>query len=245
MKMDACAELTALQQRVRENTRFPVKLLEILHFVSKHTGYDKIIGAMWLTDSIFLTNSRILAKFLHLKPNTINYNLRTHNLTKRELSPIQKKQFRDWKAHSHPEITRNQCTSAQIVHLSYSGPPCRSRLDDQTGSQMENSIESTRHTIPIPIYDAFTFSNKFEQSPISEPGEQFGLLDEDFQFGLETYMLERESSKHNIYTPENFDFLIPIPEPPSIFDMLYLDTDVTQPLTDQRILSKSRYEMMF
>lgn len=223
--METCPELMALRQRVRENTRFPVKLLEVLDFVSKHTGYEKVVGVMWLTDSIFLTHSKLLAKFLQLKANTINYNLRTHNLTKRELSPIQKKQFRDWTAHSHPEITIRQCTSAQLAHLSYSGPPRRSRLDHQTGYQTENAIEhveSTHHTIPMPIYDdspALTFSTEFEQSPISEPGEQIGLLDEDFQFGLETDLLEQESSK--LYGLENSDFCIPNPEPPSIFDMLY------------------------
>jgi hypothetical protein len=84
-----------------------------LRFVNAHPSYvvANIIGLHWIDGCVFLCNTSIFAEFIGRKPNSLNYNFRTHDFIRSSSSNTVCRQIkqhlcdpRNWKTRQHPNI---------------------------------------------------------------------------------------------------------------------------------------------
>jgi hypothetical protein len=78
----AIEEFQKQLRETRPKLPFMVKLLRVLNFILVNPNYVLKVGAFWLPDrQSFVINSKKLAAFLDIHPNSINTNFRQHGFT--------------------------------------------------------------------------------------------------------------------------------------------------------------------
>ncbi|OHT15333.1 hypothetical protein TRFO_42586 [Tritrichomonas foetus] len=93
---------------------FPEKLQMCLELTTKMPPATNQVGLKWITDTIFIANVKIFARFIKSISNTVNYNFR-HHLIKR-LGRVTSTEYDDtmhWNQYTHDLSLFNRFSNQQ------------------------------------------------------------------------------------------------------------------------------------
>jgi hypothetical protein len=111
-------EVLALQREVRRRIPFGKKLVLALIFVRDHPQPAVVnrVGVCWFSDTKFFCNSQTFGAFLNRKPNSVNFNFRTHQIRKIQGGDAASKRGfsdpRQWKLRHHAQDLLTKVTTA-------------------------------------------------------------------------------------------------------------------------------------